>query len=313
MGFMSVNKPKGLTSHDVVERVRRFLKIRRVGHGGTLDPIATGVLPIAVGELTRFFEYIPDRTKIYLAEFTFGIETDTLDMDGTINASMDCPQVTSKLVENILSSFLGNQKQVPPLVSAKHYKGKRLYKLARKGEVIEVPPKDVTINLFELIKFTEGPNPKGLFKIQCSEGTYVRALARDVGKALGVPSVLSWLERTRSGPFKLDSSLTLEEIETRLLAAVPNELFLPIEDVLPLPRVSLGSKDLYRILNGNQINLSKRILPYEFGTKVLIYDLDCRCHGIGVVKGCVTAGFVSMHPLKIISRGANLQEKQVNV
>ena len=232
MGFISVDKPKGITSHDVVDKLRKLLHIKRIGHGGTLDPIATGVLPVAIGEMTRFLEFIPDRTKVYLAEFTFGIGTDSYDLDGKILEKQECPHITSDLIKGVLESFLGTQEQIPPMVSAKHYKGKRLYQLAREGQVVDVPPKQVTIDEFTLLEFTEGVHPKGLFRIQCSEGTYVRALARDIGKAVGALSVLSWLKRIRSGPFCIEDSLSLEEIESIVLQGTVEKLFLPFDNIL---------------------------------------------------------------------------------
>lgn len=310
-GFLAVNKPKGFTSHDVVAKLRQLLHIKRIGHGGTLDPIATGVLPIAVGEITRFFEYIPDRTKIYLAEITFGIITDTLDMDGKIEEQIECPEINREAVEKELGQFLGRQEQVPPLVSAKHYKGKRLYQLAREGKAVEVPPKEIYITVFDMLEFTRGVHPKALFNIQCSEGTYVRALARDLGKALGVPAVLSWLERTRSGPFLLESSVSLEEVKLCIENGDGVEnLFIPVEEVLSLPIASLMPRDLSRILNGNDVKLPKRFLPYDLDSKVLIKGTDNCCYGVGVLKGCVATGFVTLYPLKILSGSVSKSKMQ---
>lgn len=312
MGFVSIDKPSGITSHDVVDKLRKLLHIKRIGHGGTLDPIATGVLPVAIGEMTRFLEFIPDRTKVYLAEFTFGIGTDSYDLDGKILEKQEYPAITGDLIKGVLDQFLGIQEQVPPMVSAKHYKGKRLYQLAREGKIVDVPPKQVTIDEFTLLEFTEDVHPKGLFRIQCSEGTYVRALARDIGKALGVSSVLSWLKRIRSGPFCIEDSLSLEKIESIALQKTVKELFLPIEKILSLPAALLGAKDLFKIIRGNPVTVPKRFLPYSLGSRVLIHGDDRRCYGVGILKGAVTAGFVTLHPLKMLAINNCDEHKVVN-
>ncbi len=208
-GFVVIDKPAGWTSHDVVGRVRRILGERKVGHAGTLDPAATGVLPVAVGTATRVVEYLADASKGYLAEITFGIETDTYDADGRVRAVADATGLNASAVESALATFRGPQLQVPPMYSALRVGGERLYDAARRGEEVSRPPRAVTFFRLDLLRW-EGTT--ATVAVECSKGTYVRSLAFDLGRRLGVGAHLSDLVRTRTGPFTLCDAWTLDSL-----------------------------------------------------------------------------------------------------
>ena len=208
-GFLVVDKPAGWTSFDVVARVRRLTRERRIGHAGTLDPAATGVLPLAVGSATRVLEYLATAAKTYLAEITFGVETDTLDGDGRVTAVADASHLAREQIEAHLPAFRGALDQIPPMHAAIKVGGRRLYELARRGEVVEREPRRVTISTFTLLRWEP---PVATLLVDCSKGTYVRALARDLGQALGTGAYLSDLIRLRTGPFHLCEAVTLAEI-----------------------------------------------------------------------------------------------------
>jgi tRNA pseudouridine55 synthase len=230
-GFLNLNKPFGLTSHDCVARVRRLLQTKRVGHGGTLDPAAIGVLPIAVGRATRLLQYL-SHDKAYRATIRFGIRTATDDMEGEVLAAAPCPQLTLPEVEKLLPQFLGKVQQIPPSYSAIQVGGKRLYDLARAGIAVDVPVRTVEIYRIEILDWRaasqipqgSGDYPELDVMIACGTGTYIRAIARDWGDLLNVGGTLSALERTLSSGFELTNSLTLEalaeQIEAGTFAAI---------------------------------------------------------------------------------------------
>ncbi len=201
-GFLNVVKPKGVTSHDVVLEVRHIFEERKVGHLGTLDPMAVGVLPIAVGAYTRLSEYLMNEDKEYLAEFTFGIATDTGDLDGT-----------------------GHIEQVPPAFSAVHLGGKRLYDLARKGMDVHAPARSVHVDHIEMLHWVDNTYPRAMFCMQVGSGTYIRGLARDLGDELGCGCVVSYLLRTRVGNFCLKDAVTLDSLRSRRFCNSESDLF----------------------------------------------------------------------------------------
>jgi tRNA pseudouridine55 synthase len=221
-GVLVCDKPAGMTSHDVVARVRRLAGQRRVGHGGTLDPPATGVLVLALGRATRLLPFLPTEPKRYLAELAFGAETDTLDAAGEVTATADAAMVDEAGLRAALAGFLGPQEQVPPMVSAIKVAGERLYAKARRGEQVERAPRPIVIHELELLDFTPGTEPRATVAVACSGGTYVRALAADLGRALGTLAHLAGLRRTAVGRFTEDGAHTLEDLAApgRLAAAV---------------------------------------------------------------------------------------------
>jgi tRNA pseudouridine55 synthase len=221
-GVLVCDKPAGLTSHDVVARVRRLAGQRRVGHGGTLDPPATGVLVMALGRATRLLPFLPTEPKRYLAEVAFGAETDTLDAAGTVTATAVADGVDSERLRAAMAGFLGPQEQVPPMVSAIKVAGERLYAKARRGEEVERAPRPIIIHDLELLGLAQGERPVATIAVVCSGGTYVRSLAADLGRSLGTLAHLASLRRTAVGRFAEADAQTLEELAEpgRLAAAV---------------------------------------------------------------------------------------------
>jgi tRNA pseudouridine55 synthase len=252
-GILNINKAVGMTSHDVVAKVRRLLKQKRVGHTGTLDPLASGVLPICVGQATRVAEYLSESGKAYLAEIVFGAVTDTCDAEGTIIRTADASQLTLAQIEAALPHFLGEQMQVPPRYSAIKLKGQPAYRLARAGEEVALEPRPVTI--YHLAIQTWQP-PRLTLAVECSKGTYIRSLAYDLGERLGCGAYLAALTRTRSGPFTLSESITLEQlaraVENDNLAAYLH----PIDSAIQhLPALYLDAATTVSVLHGNAFRL----------------------------------------------------------
>ncbi len=205
-----VDKPIGITSFDVVRKVRRAAHTRQVGHGGTLDPLASGVLPICLGEATKLAQFLLDADKAYEVTIRLGIETDTDDADGAVTGEADATAVTEAAVTAALERFRGPQQQVPPIYSALKRDGRPLYAYARAGAPVTAAPRAVVVHAFDLIRFG-GPD-EVVLAIRCSKGTYVRALARDLGRVLGVGAHVAALRRTRSGPFALADSRPLADV-----------------------------------------------------------------------------------------------------
>ena len=212
-GVLVCDKPAGVTSHDVVARVRRLAGQRRVGHGGTLDPPATGVLVVALGRATRLLPYLPMEPKRYLAMVAFGAETDTLDAAGTVVASADASALDRAAVELALAGFVGPGEQVPPMVSAVKVGGERLYAKARRGETVARAARPITVHALDLVSFVPGDPPLATVAVACSGGTYVRALAADLGRTLGCLAHLATLRRTAVGGFTEQAAHPLDRLE----------------------------------------------------------------------------------------------------
>ena len=208
-GILVINKEVGWTSHDVVARVRRIVGERKVGHTGTLDPAATGVLPVCIGAATKVIEYLQDEGKTYYAEVVLGVATDTDDLEGQIVAEAAVPEVTVDDLDRALAPFRGEIEQIPPMYAAIKVGGRKLYEIARAGETIERAPRRVRIDTLAVLGW-EPPVLRLL--VDCGKGTYIRALARDLGAALGCGAYLQRLVRLRTGPFFLDQALTLGEL-----------------------------------------------------------------------------------------------------
>jgi tRNA pseudouridine55 synthase len=247
-GFLNLHKPAGMTSHDVVARVRRALKTKRAGHAGTLDPDATGVLVVAVGHATRLLPHLPTEPKEYVARITFGVATDTEDASGNPIAEADASGLTEDALRAVLPRFIGEIQQVPPMVSALHHEGRRLYELARKGITVEREARTVTIHAVEASEFMPGPRAEATLRVVCGGGTYIRTLCVDIGAALGLPAHMKTLVREGVGPFHLANALTLEELVERGAAAL-----LPMENALNLPIVAVTDADAARLNNGQAV------------------------------------------------------------
>lgn len=229
-GIIIVNKPQGWTSFDVCAKIRNLSQTKKVGHSGTLDPMATGVLPVFLGSATKSIQYFMSGDKGYLAEMTLGVRTDTLDAEGKILMSnAECRMPNEGEIKEILKKYLGKQKQKPPMYSAKKINGQPLYKLARKGIEIERPDKDIEIYSLELVNID---GAKVTFNVKCSKGTYVRQLASDMGDDLGCGAHLSKLVRTFAQPFLLSQALTMETIITLAKVGKLATIILKAEDIL---------------------------------------------------------------------------------
>ena len=219
-GVVVVDKPGGLTSFDVVARVRRALGERRVGHTGTLDPMATGVLPICVGEATKLVPFLVSGDKEYEAELLFGVTTDSLDATGTVTSETNAANVSRADVERALPGFVGTIEQRPPMHSAVRVAGQRLYKLAHQGLEVERAPRPVVVHAIELLAWEA---PRARLRVRCGKGTYIRSLADDIGAALGVGAHLTALRRTRVGPFDLAQAVPLEVLSPATVLLSPAE------------------------------------------------------------------------------------------
>ena len=272
-GFLNIYKPKGMTSFDVVARLRRVTKIKQIGHTGTLDPFAVGVLPICIGKSTRLIEYLDD-DKEYLATVQFGKDTDTYDLDGTVTKTYD-KKINQDDLISILDDFRGEIEQLPPIYSAIKVNGKKLYEYARNGEEVEIKPRKVFISKLELENF-DFEKQEAKILVGCSKGTYIRSIAYDIGQKLNCGGYLTALERTKAGLFNREHSIPLENFGE--VSDVRNKLVNPI-DVLPLSKVELNDVEKERVNHGMAI--------YNRGFKnsdVVILAYGGRIHAIGMVE-----------------------------
>lgn len=243
-GILVVNKRQGITSHDCIYILRDLLGIKKIGHSGTLDPMATGVLPMTIGKATRVSSFIQDSEKEYIATIEFGIETDTEDITGNIiNRSDKIP--TKEEILEILLKFTGVIEQTPPMYSAVRLGGRKLYKIAREGKVVDRPKRKVKIYGLELL----GTNPYKV-KINCSSGTYVRTLISDIGKSLGTLATMTSLVRTKVGPFTVEKAITIDDLENMTKEEI-EEKFYPTEFALRnMPRYNVPKSFFERLING---------------------------------------------------------------
>ena len=247
-GILLVDKPSGMTSHDVVDRIRKAAQQRKVGHTGTLDPAATGLLIICLGAATRLSEHLTGMDKEYAGTIKFGITTDSYDADGTIQDESEVPAFSKDELIEYLTPYTGTIEQTPPMVSAVKVGGKRLYKLARKGEVVERPSREVTVSRFEIQHWE---SPTATFLMQCTTGTYVRSLCHDIGQDIGCGAILSSLRRTAVGMHRVEDSTPLDDFQTP--EDVESKL-LSMGSVLNMPSVTVTPQGLRMVLSGNQIN-----------------------------------------------------------
>ena len=284
-GFVVIDKPAGLTSHDCVNRLRSVFNIKKVGHGGTLDPAVTGVLPIAIGNATRLISYLQG-SKAYTGIIQLGANTNTDDMQGKIIESKDWPIITKKSLDNLLDNFRGEIMQRPPLFSSVHLKGERAYKKARRGEAFDLSCKNITINKLNLISWNQNTGEL-VVDVDCSTGTYIRSLARDIGEKIGCGAYLKKLRRTKAYSFNENHSVLLPE----KLAFYPEELkpkiLNPISFLEHLPRFKLSSKEkIISWRSGRKISLQDNILDLNLeddndNKYVLVFDEENNIEGIG--------------------------------
>jgi tRNA pseudouridine55 synthase len=274
-GLVVVDKPAGFTSHDVVAKLRKAFGQRKVGHAGTLDPDATGVLLVGLGRATRLLRYLSEAGKAYEGRIVFGIATSTLDAAGEVVDQRPMP-ITRDDVEGALPRFLGDIEQLPPMVSAVKIGGRRLHELARAGEEVERAPRPVHVNRFDVVGFEPGPYPSADVEVECGSGTYVRSLAADLGVALGGFAHLASLRRTRAGSFTLAEARPLVDIEADPPAAV-----LPLTEAMrDLERVDIDAEQARAVAHG--VSFASNALavhgegPYAFvgpdGALLAVYD-----------------------------------------
>lgn len=247
-GILLVDKPAGMTSHDVVDRIRRAARMKRVGHTGTLDPAATGLLILCLGPATRLSEHFTALEKTYEGTMRLGVETASYDLDGEIVAEKPVPELDTAAIQLRCNPFVGQIQQVPPMVSAVKVDGERLYKLARKGEIVDRPARSVLVRAYDVLSYDA---PDARVRVTCSSGTYVRSLCHDVGQAIGCGAALASLRRLAVGRHRVDDALPLEaftspdSVEVRLL---------PMGDALELPAGILEDDALQALANGNSIS-----------------------------------------------------------
>ncbi len=251
-GFLNLNKPLHLTSHDVVAAIRRRCRPSsgkvKVGHAGTLDPLADGVLIICLGAATRLSEYMMRSRKVYRAQITFGTSTTTFDAAGDVVATQDASRLTQANIEDALPQFIGEIRQIPPMYSAVKVKGKKLYELARAGQTVARPERKITIYSIDIISWNA---PALEMEIQCSAGTYIRSLANDLGDALGVGAYLSALTRIASGAFRLDQSIALDEVVHD--DDWTSQIISPFDALTEKTCVTLSADEIQRIQQGGFI------------------------------------------------------------
>ena len=285
-GILIIDKPAGITSHDVVSRVRRILKTKRVGHTGTLDPFATGVMVILVGQATRLAQFLDKDEKEYEALVRFGFETETGDRTGKRRDAETAGRgdaMTRREVEDVLAGFRGEIEQTPPMYSAKKIDGKKLYEHARKGETVE--RKAVAVNIYELELISEphaaagGLTPGEVdtsIRVVCSAGTYIRTLAEDIGRKIGTGAHLAELRRTRAGKFTISQSLTLEKLDG---LPDPTSALVPMDQAVShLPKIELTDERIAKTKHG----LSTRILDANFKDGDTLQMLDTNGHLIAI-------------------------------
>lgn len=275
-GILCINKPSGFTSFDVIAKLRGILKIKRLGHAGTLDPMATGVLPVFVGKATKACDILPDHNKCYEAGFKLGLTTDTQDITGKVLAEHNVTQITRQDIENILTAFRGNIMQIPPMYSAVSVNGKRLYDLARQGIEVEREARPITVYTLELVSYDE-KTMTGTMKISCSKGTYIRTLINDIGDALDCGGIMTSLTRTIACGFHLDDCTTFEKLQALKDSESENyldKLLYPIEKVFsdcPEIRLYDAQERMYR--NGVKLD-SDRVKILNKAERYRVYGSD---------------------------------------
>ena len=252
-GIILVDKPQDWTSHDVVAKLRGVLHERRIGHSGTLDPLATGLLVVFVGRATRAVEFAEADSKEYLAGLRLGVSTDTQDITGNVIAKCDAlPDEAA--VRETLCRFIGDIEQIPPMYSAIKIGGKKLYEFARRGESVERTPRKITVSSIDIV---DKDGTDYILNISCSKGTYVRTLCNDIGDALGCGACMSSLRRTRAGAFSVDEAHSLEDIEDAALEDRLSDIILPVDALFaPFPKLTVSESAAKRLKNGNVIKVS---------------------------------------------------------
>lgn len=278
-GILGVNKPQGFTSFDVIAKLRGILQTKRIGHGGTLDPMATGVLPVFIGTATKACDIIPDGSKTYIADFRFGLTSDTQDITGNILSESD-KKVSLAELNAVIPEFIGNIMQLPPMYSAVQVNGKRLYDLARQGIEVERKPRNIEVTEIKLFEYNE-ETQEGTMMIICGKGTYIRTIINDIGERLGCGAVMTALVRTWSGGFSLEDCFTLEEIQNLADSGNIENALISVECVFSgLPKLRLNEVQTRMYRNGVKLDLNRinHIKP-EF-SEYSVYGYDHEFIGV---------------------------------
>lgn len=278
-GMINVYKEKGFTSHDVVAKLRGICKQKKIGHTGTLDPDAVGVLPVCLGNATKLCDMLTDKEKEYIADFKLGCVTDTQDTSGQI-LQENKVDVTIEQVRQAIASFEGDYDQIPPMYSALKVNGKKLYELAREGKEIERKSRPVKILEIEIL---EERMPQFRIRVRCSKGTYIRTLCHDIGQKLGCGAVMSGLMRTKSGSFVIEEAYPLSEIQKTADEGRLEEMIIPVENMfLHLPLIEAGENARKALANGNQLKQSEYHFEKELAgdEQVRLYTPEGKFHGI---------------------------------
>ena len=267
-GILLIDKPVGKTSHDIIYAVRRALQMKRVGHAGTLDPMATGVLVVLVGKATKVSDFLLNKDKRYRAGILLGCETDSYDMDGTVIKRCE-PNISEEQFKTVLYQFIGEQTQIPPMFSAIKQIGKKLYEMARTGIEVESKGRDITIYSLDLLSFNDS---HAEVEVHCSKGTYIRSLAHDIGTKLGCGACLNSLKRCASGQFFIDDAVTLEQLEQGEYTLIPTH------SVFPYPSVTVNKEQEQRIRNGAPVIYETAV--YDERVKVFSEQENFLCTAI---------------------------------
>ncbi|MCC8069483.1 MAG: tRNA pseudouridine(55) synthase TruB [Ruminococcus sp.] len=272
-GILCMNKPQGFTSFDVIAKLRGILKMKRLGHSGTLDPMATGVLPVFVGTATKCCDILPNDDKIYVAGFKFGSTTDTQDSTGKVIKQYPHKNVSTNNIQEVLKNFIGEIDQIPPMYSAVSIGGKRLYELARKNIVIDRPPRKVTIYGIKLTSYDE-VSQMGTLEISCGKGTYVRTIINDIGESLNVGAYMTSLIRTSASGFNINECYSFEDVESAISNGNIDDLIVPTERIFEyLPQIHLTETQTKAYRNGVKLPLSELTLEENI-TECTVYSYD---------------------------------------
>lgn len=282
-GFIPIDKLTGMTSHDVVNCCRKILKTKKIGHTGTLDPEATGVLVLCVGRGTKLIPYLTEKQKIYEAEVVFGVETDTLDMTGKVQKQLENFAFSAEDLRAVIPGFTGCIMQVPPMYSALKKDGKKLYEYAREGVDLDIPPRPVEIKAIDIVDDADLPK-RAMLKIHCGQGTYIRSLCRDIGQALGIPSSMGALRRLRSGMFDIGDTVTLEKLSILAERNALSQVLSPLEKgVSSFARATANERSGRFLRSGNalyQKNIVEDLERFNDHEYLRLYDGETFC-GIG--------------------------------
>ncbi len=287
-GILCINKPQGFTSFDVVAKLRGMLKIKRIGHAGTLDPMATGVLPVFIGNATKACDIMPDNHKSYTAAFMLGISTDTQDSTGKTIMTSDI-KASIDQIEKIIPEFTGSIMQIPPMYSAVSVNGKRLYELARQGIEVEREPRNIIVDKLSLTDFSE-KDQSGIFEISCSKGTYIRTIIHDIGQKLGCGAVMTSLVRTSSNGFDISESITFEKLQQYIDTGKTEELIIPIERIFSyMQAVYLDNNNTLLYRNGVKLQADKlNISQCSSQIRYRVFSDEKEFIGLAYVKdGCL--------------------------